>query len=69
MSRNTKALQQRNMNDAAVSYNWIDGLPIVSGKFDISDEPGKRVLAKIDGGPGQQLGYYVLNIIVQKMSK
>eukprot|EP00957_Ditylum_brightwellii_P129201 9854249-Ditylum_brightwellii.AAC.1 len=60
------------MDDAAVLCNWIDGLPIVSGKLgwlnasalyeyvkaailvlypDISDEPGKHVLAKIDGGP------------------
>eukprot|EP00957_Ditylum_brightwellii_P190524 14502225-Ditylum_brightwellii.AAC.1 len=77
------------MDNAAISYSWIDGLPIVSGQCgheevkdflpisgvnekggmnasalyeyikaailvlypDISNKPGKRVLAKIDGGP------------------
>eukprot|EP00957_Ditylum_brightwellii_P151552 11541578-Ditylum_brightwellii.AAC.1 len=77
------------MEDAAISYSWIDGLPIVSRNFgnekvkdfsptcgvnekddrnacalyeyiktailvlhpDISDEIGKHVIAKIDGGP------------------
>eukprot|EP00957_Ditylum_brightwellii_P167896 12781143-Ditylum_brightwellii.AAC.1 len=81
----------QNMDDAAISYSWIDGLPIVSGQFDhdkvkgfsptcgvnekggmnasalyeytkaailvlypdISDEPGKHIVAKINGGPGR----------------
>eukprot|EP00957_Ditylum_brightwellii_P085440 6499470-Ditylum_brightwellii.AAC.1 len=98
----------QNTEDAAISYSWIDSLPIVSGKFgheevkdlfptcsvnekvgvnasalyeyikeailvlypDISDEPGKCAIAKIDGGPGRfhldmlaelcMLGFYIV---------
>eukprot|EP00957_Ditylum_brightwellii_P129888 9907573-Ditylum_brightwellii.AAC.1 len=43
----------QNMEDAAILYSWIDG-----GCMEYSSHLS-----------GKLLGYYVLNIIVQKMSK